>query len=86
MAEPQNRNNNNDGDGNGRPNEWYNNKFLLCWILMIIAMVCGTVYSVANILSATMEKESVPELLKHEEVQEPQTKIDENVSRAIVNF
>jgi hypothetical protein len=66
-----------------QPNAWYNNKFLLCWILIVIAMVCGTLYSVANILSATMEKASGPEL-KHPEVQEPQAKIDKNVSRAVV--
>jgi hypothetical protein len=45
MAEPQNRNN--DNDGNGQPNEWYNNKYMVC-LLIGITMVCGTVYSVED--------------------------------------
>jgi hypothetical protein len=49
-------------------------KFLVFCILMAIAMVCLTVYCVAN-NSTTMEKENGPEL-KHEEVQDPQAKID----------
>jgi hypothetical protein len=88
MDEPQNRNNNN--DGNGRPNEWYNDKFvvfcMLIGVVVVCAMVCGTVlYCVANILSATMGKENGPEL-KPEWIQELQAKIDENVSRAVMVF